>query len=475
MSGGSISRSVLAAVVVIVVVTAVLGALAAYRLRGPSVTLTVATYTGAPAQPLLELAAEEFMKEHPGVKVNVVAYPFSQYITNELTVLQSRSPEYDVVTYTTTTVGEVAPYLLQLNSSAVNATDILKPDLDAAGLYYNPSNGSVEWVGVPIQTDGLVIIYNTKYFDNATLQQEFYDEYHAQLNPWTWHNWSVVVDVSQFFVQHNITKYGVLAFTDQGDLLDNTFLPIFGYFYINNATLNCGNPMGVVSFGTLFYGCPAAGARYPMPAVNSSAGVQALELLRQLVSYMPNPTQLQVTFDNELELLLQNGTAPAAVGYIGEMPDLVQSRANASQFAIAPLPGSTIRIGLTYIGVSKYSAHKRLALEFLQLVESPQFQELAFTSAYVFPSTRGAYELIISNSSLPAYLREWAQAALAAANTSAIVAPYFPSITSSVVNQAGEYIFNYVTSAQQSPQAAAQEVAGVLARAVEAYYQGSPS
>jgi len=437
-----------------------------------AVTLVVATYSGAPAEPLLRLAASIFEQEHPGVTVDVVTFPYSQYISNELTALRAAaaggSNQYDIVTYTTTTVGQLAPYLLPLNSSVINETDILPPDLKAAGLYRNPLTGNVTWVGVPIQTDGIVILYNKNLFNNVTLQQEFYSEYHVQLSPETWGNWTTVLDVDQFFTSHNITKYGVLLQTVPGSLPENSFMLVFGYYYVHNSTLNCGNPFGVTGFGTLYMGCIPSGWTFPPPSFNNSVGVQALEMLKELVSYEPNPAQLQVSFDNSLQFLL-TGQAVAIAGYLGQLPK-VAGTPNASIVGVAPLPGNTIRIGLTYIGVSKYSAHKKLALEFLQLVESPQFQEMAFVQTYVFPSSRQAYKLILSNSSIPLYLRQWAQAALAAANSTAYMPHYFPGLTVSVYNQAGNYLYEYITGSISDPMQALQEAAATLAKAVETYY-----
>ncbi|MGC9113361.1 ABC transporter substrate-binding protein [Acidilobus sp.] len=473
LSRASVSRAVLGVIIVVVVVVAAIGAYYAARATRRPVTLTVVTYSGAPAQPLLELAASVFEQEHPGVKVNVVTFPYSQYISNELSVLEAKSPEYDVVTYTTTTVGQVAPYLLPLNSSIINESDILPPDLHAAGFYYNPLTGNTTWVGVPIQTDGIVILYNARYFNNATLQQEFYNEYHVQLSPETWGNWSTVLDVDQFFVSHNITKYGVLLYTDQAGLPANSFMAVFGWYYVRNSSLNCGNPFGMTGFGTMFMGCVPSwwGHGFPPPAINTSAGVQALETLKELVSYMPPPTQLQVTFYNSLPLML-SGQAPAIAGYLGQLPSIA-NKSNASVVGVAPLPGDSIRIGLTYIGVNRYSQHKQLALEFLQLVESPQFQVEAFLRTFVFPSSRQAYQMIISNTSIPAYLRQWAQAAFAAAGKTAYVAPYFPAITSSVNSQVGEYLLNYIVGATPSAEQALQQAAATLARAIEVYYSGS--
>jgi multiple sugar transport system substrate-binding protein len=491
----ALSAKATAIIVVIIVVIAVAGAAAYYMIsKRPAtttstppvttttpvttstppgaVTLVVATYSGAPAEPILRLAASIFEQEHPGVTVDVVTFPYGQYISNELTALRAAaaggSNQYDVVTYTTTTVGQLAPYLLPLNSSVINETDILPPDLKAAGLYRDPLTGSVTWVGVPIQTDGIVILYNKNLFNNITLQQEFYSEYHVQLSPETWGNWTTVLYVDQFFTSHSITKYGVLLQTVPGSLPENSFMLVFGYYYVHNSTLNCGNPFGVTGFGTLYMGCIPSGWTFPPPSFNNSVGVQALETLKELVSYEPNPAQLQVSFDNSLQFLL-TGQAPAIAGYLGQLPK-VAGTPNASMIGVAPLPGNTIRIGLTYIGVSKYSAHKKLALEFLQLVESPQFQEIAFVQTYVFPSSRQAYKLILSNSSIPLYLRQWAQAALTAANSTAYIAHYFPGLTGSVYNQAGNYLYEYITGSISDPMQALQEAAATLARAVETYY-----
>mgnify|MGYP001770697937 CR=1 FL=1 len=469
----ALSRTLLAVVVIVVVAAAALGAYAAYVASRPrAVTLTVVTYTGAPAQPLLDLAAQEFERLHPGVKVDVVAYPYGQYISNELTVLQAGGSQYDVVTYTTTTVGLIAPYLLPLNSSVINESDILPPDLLAAGIYRNPLTGESEWVGVPIQTDGIVLLYNKTLFDNATLQGEFYEEYGVNLTPSSWSSWTDVLYADQFFTSHHVTRYGLLLYTDIPDITDS-FLIVFGPSYVSNSTLNCGNPAGVIGFGTAFMGCVPSwwGHPFPPPAVNSSAGVEALETLKELASYGPSPAQLQVSFNNELQLLATPGVTPGVFGYIGMLPSV----ANASyvkDIGIAPLPGGLIRIGLTYIGVSKYSAHKKLALEFLQLVASPRFQEQAFLRTLVFPSSVSAYRALISNSSVPAYMREWLSAVLEAADKpEAILAPYVPVLmTSTMKTQVATYIYNYVVGQTSDPAAALQQVAKAYVTALETYY-----
>jgi len=86
----ALSAKVTAVIVVVIVVIAVAGAVAYYMISKRStppgaVTLVVATYKGAPAEPILELAASIFEQEHPGVTVDVVTFPYNDYIDNELT------------------------------------------------------------------------------------------------------------------------------------------------------------------------------------------------------------------------------------------------------------------------------------------------------------------------------------------------------------------------------------------------------
>ncbi|MGC9112952.1 ABC transporter substrate-binding protein [Acidilobus sp.] len=494
-SRSSISTAALAAIVVVIVVVAVAG-LAIYYTHRPSkvttsttptpttstttsttstssqqVTLTIATYTGAP-QRFLSMAAQLFEQEHPGVVIKVDAYPFTEYITNELTVLKAGESSYDIVTFTPTSARLLAPYVVPLNSSVINTSDILWPAESFGGVIYNATTNTSEMVGVAPWVSNVLIIYNTKYFDNATLQQEFYNEYHMQLNPWTWHNWTVVVDVSQFFVSHNITKYGVLIMdgTAGGDL-DSSFESIYGWFYINNQSLNCGTVHGIPGFGIEFYGCYPKGWTYPFPppAINTSAGVQALEILRELVSYEPSPTVFQVSFDNTPELFAE-GYGPAAVNYASRLAAILAQNVSPSEIGLAPLPGNYSMAGGTYFGISRYSQNKQLALEFLQFVESPQVQEEMFLKLGLFPISKQAYSVLLSNSSVPAYEKNWLLANEISAEYGNAWEPLVP-VTLQLGNALGNALLNYLENpTSQSPQQVLNSVAAQYISILKSYY-----
>jgi len=443
----------------------------------PTVTLVVATYTGVTQSFLQKVAIPMFEQEHPGVSVQVEAFPFTQYINNELTVLRAGGNQYDIVTFTPTTARLLAPYVMPLNSSIINMSDLLWPAESFGGVIYDPTTNTSMIAGVAPWVSNVLIIYNAKYFNNATLQQEFYNEYHMQLNPWTWHNWTVVVDVSKFFVEHHITPWGILVMdtTSGGDLL-TSFTSIYSYFYINNQTLNCGTIHGMPGFGVEFWGCIPSWWHYPFPppAINTSAGAQALEILQQLVSYEPNPAQFPVSFDN-VPALFANGSGPATINYASRLSAILSENVSPSDVLMAPLPGNYSMPGGTYFAINKYSTHKQLALEFLQFIESPQVQEQMFLKLGLFPISKTAYQVLLANASLPYYKHVWLEANLISAEYGYAWEPLIP-VTSNLGNALSSALLNYLENPNSTtPQAVLSQVAAQYVQILKTYYSTTTS
>ena len=459
-SGRSLSRTAAAVIVVVVVIVAVVGAYAAYvmsrRSSSSVVTITVATYTGASGQGFLEFAAHKFEQEHPNIKVKVVAFPFTEYIANELTVLDSGSSEYDIVTYTPANAFEFIKYLVPLNSTYVNLSDLFYPVQSLGGTIDNVT------YGVARGTSVMLLAYYANYFDNSTLQQEFRQEYGFSLNPWTWSNWTQLVDASQFFVQHNITKYGILLWDQPGDLdLYEAYALVFEWYYMHNSSLSCGNVMGIMpEYGDLFMGCVPSwwGHGFPPPAFNSTAGVEALEVQKEIVQYMPSPSSLLVSYDNVVELLEEPNYAPGAFMFAIQL-SYFTNRNNLTNIRLAPAPGGYALGGATFFGVSKYSAHKKAALEFLSFLVSPQLQAESFYNMTNFPISKEAYHILMENSSLPAYEKEWLNATFYAAEHAYAAIPAVP-ISTTALEPALEkevlaYLEGQITNASQALQQAA--------------------
>ncbi len=488
MGRTSVSRSVIAGVVIIIVIIALAGSIAYYASTKhhvtsptttttstttttpttttttttsttPIITLTVVTYTGSPQKLLQKIVVPIFEQEHPNVNVQVLAYPFNNYMENEMTVLEAGSSQYDIVTYTQGPGPNILPYLAPLNESAFNLSNLFMTVMDFGGVYYNPQTNQTTLYGVAPWASVLVLWYNTQYFGNSTLQQEFYSEYHFSLNPWTWQNWSQVLDVDQFFTSHNITKYGVLLYDDPAYDLNEAFPLVLEWYYIHNSTLNCGNPAGVPGYMTLFMGCYPRGWPYsfPPPSFNNSVGVEALETYKDLVAYEPNPAVLTVSFDNTPSLLASD-QAPAGFTYMSQMAWL--STQNRTKFRFAPAPGGYAGAGATYLAVSKYSQHKDLAMQLLALLESTQVQVESFYQLGLFPINKQAYSILMANTSLPSYETDLLNESYYLVQHAYAGNPtIFSPLAGTWISEFDNAIYGYLTGQVSSPLQALQQAA----------------
>ena len=430
-----------------------------------TVVLTVVTFQGQSAQ-FIQYAGELFSQEHPNVVVKVYAFPFSEYISKELTVLESGSPQYDIIGYTSTSAQKVAPYLVPLNASDFNMSDIIAPQEDFGGIIYNVTTGKTEMIGVAYETAVYLMAYKASIFDNQTLAQEFYQEYHVPFNPALWQNWTDVIYADQFLVSHNITKYGFLIDDHVAHGIIDAYPAVFGWYYIRNSSLSNGT-YGIPGFNIMFTGYIPKGMEYPVPSFNSTAGVQALEVYKQLVSYEPNPAALQVDYDNEPELYTD---APGAFLFTSQLSMLPPSQAN--QTLLAPLPGGYAETGTDFLGISKFSQHKQLALEFLQFLLSPKVQIMAFLEFGKFPVSKEAFVQLISNTSLSPYQREWLNATYQAALEGWANPPNIPPTYSSLIPEFNNEVYQYLTGQVTDPYQVLQTAAVEWMKAVETYYGG---
>ncbi|BCU68963.1 ABC transporter substrate-binding protein [Stygiolobus caldivivus] len=430
-----------------------------------NVTLTVVTFRGQSAN-FIQYAGELFSQEHPGVTVKVYAYPFSEYITKELTVLEAGSSQYDIIGYTSTSAQKVAPYLITLNQSDFNMSDIIMPQEDFGGIIYNVTSHQNEMIGVAYETAVYLLAYKSNIFDNQTLANEFYQQYHVPFNPAMWDNWTDVIDVDQFLTSHHITEYGFLIDDHVSHGIIDAYPAVFGWYYIRDSSLSQGG-YGIPGFNIMFENYIPSGLSYPLPSFNSTAGVEALETYKALVSYEPNPSSLQVCYGNIGELY---SNASGAFLFTTQISELPSSQVN--QTLLAPLPGGYAETGTDFLGISKYSLHKQLALEFLQFLLSPKVQELAFLKFDKFPVSKEAFTQLISNSSIPSFQREWLNATYNAALEAWANPPNIPPTYSSLIPDFNNEVYSYLIGQANNPSSVLQAAASEWVSAVESYYGG---
>ncbi|MGC9071078.1 MAG: extracellular solute-binding protein [Acidilobus sp.] len=465
----SLGRALISVIIVVIVIIAVLGGYLAYS-RTSKVKLVVATYNGI--NTVLQLAAQEFEKERPNVEVQVVSFPWSDYVENELTVLKAGGSAYDVITFTPTSSQLFFPYVIPINTSYLNMSDILWGQEAFGGVRY--VNGSAQVMGVTIQTWVELFVYNKTIFDNSTIQQEFRQETGYTLNPWNWTSWQEVVAASKFFVEHNLTRYGFIVDDNPDHGLIDTFPAIFWWYWYRNSTISCNTTTGLTGYGTMFWGCipPWWGHQFPPPAFNTSAGLQALEVLDELVKYEPSPSQVIIDYTMTGTLLSQGGVA-GAVAWANDVASL--SPNVSSQFLMAPLPGGYGEPGSTFLAVSKYSKHKQLAMEFIAFVLSPQFQEQAFYLQGSIPVSKEAISEIIANSSESAYVREWLKAIMIVGENSYATPPTVPQTYAYLIPYFNQEVFSYLTGKIADPWQALQVAAREWVLAMESSLSTAPT
>ncbi|AWR93761.1 extracellular solute-binding protein [Acidianus brierleyi] len=468
----------LALIAGVVIVVILIGAVAAYFLlvHHPTttppvtsttpvtpVTLTVVTFSGQSAN-FIQYAGNLFSQEHPGVTVKVISYPFSDYIANELTVLRAHSSEYDIIGFTSTSAQDVSPYLLQLNTSMFNMSDLIGPQEDFGGIIYNVTTGKNETIGIAYETAVYLMAYKTSIFDNSTLAQEFYNEYHVNFSPSTWQNWTDVIDADQFITSKGLTAYGFLIDDHLKHGIIDAFPAVYGYYYARNYSLNHGVIGGIPGFNIMFEGYTLPGYSYPLPSFNSTAGLEALETYGQLVSYEPSPSTIEMCYGNIPEFY---SNSSGAFLFTTQLSSINSSELQETY--LAPLPGGYAETGTDFLGISKYSTHVQLAEEFLQFLVSPKIQELGFIKFDKFPISKEAFTQLLQNTSIPSYELEWLNATYHAALNAWANPPNIPPTYNYLIpdfnNQIMQYLEGKIT-AQEALNTAALD----WAEATASYY-----
>jgi multiple sugar transport system substrate-binding protein len=416
------------------------------------VTLTLITFSD-PANQWMQWAAQQFEAQHPGVTIKIVPESFSSYIQSEITAEKTGSSQYDILGFTSTSALSVEPYLVNLSQLiTINQSDIPYSQLSFGGLYRNTTTGATEMIGVPYDSSTFALFYRTDIFDNKTLNQTFFSEYHVGLDPHDWTNWTQAIWADEFLVnQTHTTKYGILVDAQQQHDIIDTFPAIFGWWYARNQTLNGGTVGGLTNYNIMFYGSAPPG-RPPLPSFNNSAGVQALETFYQLIKYDPVPFS-EVNYGT-IGTLFAQGNAAGAIMFTPENPTLVNSSI-AGKYAVSTLPGGYAETGTDFLGVSKYSLHKQLAAEFIQFLVEPQINAQLYYMTGEFPISAQAAAQISSNTTLSAWQRQLVKTVYATAEVAWANPPNLPQTISQLIPDFNQQVYNFLLG-DGSPQSAMQ-------------------
>ena len=431
-------------------------------------SLSVITFTD-PSNAWLTAAADSFMAAHPGVHITITPQGFSSYTTTELTSLKAQSSTYDIITFTSTSALGFAQYVSNLNGKVtLGASDIPAPQLNFGG-YYGLPNGTNELIGVPYDTSTFTIFYNQTLLSSQTLNAQFtaaYPQYTSMSPPWS--SWQQVLDIDHFLVtQTHTVKYGMITDGSEGHDIIDTYPAIFGYYYMNDASINGGHPQGgLLNYNIMFKGS-AGSMGVPAPSYNGTAGTQALQMMYNLMQYDPQPAGTTIGYGTVYAPLLA-GESWGSLMFTADAGSLLSSRNISSSIAVATLPGGYAETGTDFYAINKYSNNQALAAAFIQYLISPTVNARIYTISGEFPISKAATAILTSNSSIPQQARNVIQQVFNTGSQGWANPPNLTITSSTLIPAFNQPVYNFLTGSTNSTSAAKQALDTAAAAWIQA-------
>jgi multiple sugar transport system substrate-binding protein len=338
---------------------------------GVSGKITVLAASGDPTlAPFLNMVAQDFQARYSGARVEVQLVPFGQLVTTALTALKNQNPVPDVIIFYPSQAPTLSPYLLDLSpyiGRVFNSSDL--PPAAMLPVYLLAPNGSITKVsGVPMQqVFGYVFVYRKSIFYNQSLASEFKNSTGYNLDPRIWKSWEEVVAAAKFIQSKGLTKYALLFPNGLQLSIFNGFIGLFYSYALDDPYV--GIPQGAPGgYWTYF---KDVGGKV-VPTINSTAGVKALEMYKQLIQFQP-PISVQAMEYDQLRDLFLTGDYAMVAAWTSFIP--LYNNASISRVAgdidIAPLPRGGSGIAPTFAGINPYG-NVDLALKFVNFMLSPE-------------------------------------------------------------------------------------------------------
>ncbi len=429
-----------------------------------SKSLTVVSISGF-TQPAIKAIAQDYMTKHPDVTITVVDFPFGSVKGQELTCLKAGNCQYDILNWTPSMLGDLAPYMANLTSNVKQSGFDLKKEVPSSqnfngyNSFYNATSKKVQTdlVGLAVATDIELVYYRTDLFQKYNLP--------APTTAWTWDDFNndakILCQGSSDVTSQSKncpTGYSAVIDLDISHDLWNTYINYMAYFYNNNiGILNTTKTPGygpqVPGYGNLF-----TSKLLPSfdPAIGS-AGTQAALALQTSLKYSSDDP-FGMTFGKLSSFFGtgQYGMTVAWTTFYKNWNNASKSQV-AGKFTVAPLPGNTGQPGGSGMGISKQTRNPALAWDFLQFVASDNEQPKMFTNSALFPGTIPGFNNLIASDPSLAWVQGVLNAALTAdanpstiANTWLLIPTLNNSLQPYLLNGTPQELSNALSSAAKS-------------------------
>jgi multiple sugar transport system substrate-binding protein len=309
--------------------TILLGFAAGCSKNGPS--LTIAINAGVEGDALKAAAGE--WGDKAGTRVEIVELPYGNLFEKELLDLQSKTGAYDVIMMDD-------PWFPRLVGDGGNLTELSQPDSDfiesCLDVCRNPYKTG-KFYALPYVGNSQLFFYRRDLFELEHLAE-----------PKTWDE--VLAAAAKLEVRHSkdatkTERFGYVMRAAPGNAAVTDFMPLFW------------------AYGAEMFDADGK------PAVNSPAGVAALEMMLKLGKYSP-PGYAGFNADEVSAHLLQ-ATAAMSINWpawIAAMDDRQKSKVSGLM-AFAPMPGEKrpgqAELGAWLLGIPAASKHRDQAKLFI--------------------------------------------------------------------------------------------------------------
>jgi ABC-type glycerol-3-phosphate transport system substrate-binding protein len=379
------------AIIVVVIVLAAVGAGIYYSTVPPTpATSSTAAATSAPTGNTLTIMSisgfsdsfyttvgQDFQAQNPGVTVKVLTAPFSGILAQEQTLLQAHDSSVDIVTGTPSMIGTIAQYTVNLNpyisQNNLNKSDII-PSMQSSNGDITLTNGTVQAKALAMMSDAMFIYY----------RPSIWNQYQANLKPLTtWDNF--VYD--EGYLSNKTGNYGAFIEAATAHELWNTYIDVYAYYY-QQSGMGPAKP----GYGILF-------TSKLRPSFNSTAGLQATEMLAAMLNAQPSLVNSYGGFNyNNFPSYYTKGfqgkSFVMAIAWLAQFSSA--NKTLGGDLAFTALPGGYTQEGGSGAAVSAFSKNPTLAFKFLQFALTPAEQAKMYDVQSAFPGTFSGYKALIS-------------------------------------------------------------------------------
>lgn len=328
--------------------------------------------------------SQRFMQKYPNIKVQLTPISWEVLYPRLLADIASGTGAFDVATWDVMTAGAMSKGFLDLESFKKQNPDLVDPNWDPKD--FDPTIWHIAgmWgdknIGIPFYCNTMLFYYRKDLFNDIKLKTKFKAMTGKTLTvPKTWED---AIDVAKFFTK----KYNPDSPTDYGIALMFPRTHTLFYMYLLFFAPYRRSAEGMKKFGALDldYGDYFTGDK--KPAFNSPEGVKALEIMKALMPYSPDP--LGSDYGETLEYFARGSVAmvPQWTGVWATFKTSEALQPIDKKVGVAVMPSGRSVSGNWALGINASSKNKKEAFLFIQFATNKENDKTKFIKFGVAPS-----------------------------------------------------------------------------------------